>query len=403
MPFAAAIPLITAGIGALGSIFGGRGRTRQNTENTPHYRFPLDPPTDQTSNPLLQGLSNRFRAGGGATSDRAAWESFMREQGYHDGPTGFGGVRARFKPPMPEQAGAGQTGELQQDFMDLLRQQLSRYGESGSGHGGFSIPHVSFNPAHATHAVASLIDMMDKAFQVEPDANLREDIYTRLKSGAQASANDSIRKITDSARNAGVGPNAPWVQQLMSEANQGAAKDSTQGLTDFFDAYIQASLARRAAALGENAQLQTGVNTFNAGQDNQVAMFNSSGQLEAARANQQGAMWEGQLGLEGERVHQGDLDSILRMLQFGLTPQQTGSTQTTTQSGGGNAAAGLTDLASRLLSRYGGGRPDASSGGSSYTYPGGYPYPSVEPPPFDPTVLTDPFHFNTDPGWQLGG
>lgn len=231
-------------------------------------------------------------------------------------------------------------GDMTGAYQDLLRQLMSGIG--GNIHvpgGSIHASQATARHAKATHAEASLIDMLDKAYNERPDADLREDIYGRLSTGARASAANEARSIKDAARLSGAGPNAPWAQSLIAEANRNASKTATQGLTDFYDRYVEAAFARRHGALSTNAELQTGVNTFNAGADNQVSMFNAGADNQVsmfnAGARNQAAGMNAQLNQSAAQLREAirsgrtnDIISLLRLNQPIETTTRTEGTQT---------------------------------------------------------------------------
>lgn len=240
--------------------------------------------------------------------------------------------------------GLGGVRSNLQELLDGMMEDFRSSDSEGPGQGMLSESvhispgHVSAHGYSAAHATASLIDMLDKAYQIEPDANIREDVYSRLRSGATAGADDAIRQIMDSARNSGAGPNAPWVQQLASEARGKANQASTQGLTDFFDSWVQASLARRHEALSTNAGLQTGVNTFNAGETNTARRFSADAQNQASATNAQlsaqAQYWSGLLGNQRAEINNtrrrmtaDDRSRLLELLMGLSQPQVVGYEQ----------------------------------------------------------------------------
>jgi hypothetical protein len=283
--------------------------------------------------------NNNFTQDQAATAENAANLGFYANPPGASGPGWYmGGPGSRQNRPVLDEI--GQAG------LDLLRRLQG--GGGGGGGGGFHIPGgggiSAGGGAHATHAtaehaIASLIDMLDPAYQREPDANLREDIYSRLSSGSRAAAADQIRGINDTARLAGTGPNAPWVRALSARAEREGAQNATQGLTDFFDQFVRDALQRRAGALDTNARLATGVSQFNAGADNDVSMFNAgadnqvsmfnAGQslqasIERARLAQSGAIASGQLALGQGQLAQGQTGQLMAWLQFLLRREQEG-------------------------------------------------------------------------------
>ena len=342
-------------IAAAGHFLGGGGPKKTQT-TTPNLISPLDWWSGQQSQDPHYGLLS--------TPDSF---DLIRQNGGPEGLDLSGGHGLRIHAADPNFQGPDTSAldGLRDKFLSLLEGQIEDFNSSG-GMPNFNIhaPHVSASHMSPSHAQASLIDMLDQAFQAEPNANLREDVYSRLRSGSLAGAEDNIRKIKDSARASGAGVNAPWVQQLSAESMQRANKESTQGLTDFFDSYVTAALGRRASALAQNSVTQTGVNTFNASANNQASAFNASADNAASATNAQlgltGQYYSGMLNNQAEGLHQGQLGDIMRMLQFGLSPIQSGSTTQTSQSGGGGPA--IAELFQQIFDSIRGGGGGLSQG-----------------------------------------
>lgn len=319
-------------------LFGGGGKKTSETTNTPKYVDWFGDPWGAGSQP------NRV-----LDTEKGTWAH-------------------PFKAGDPAAAGPSRLDALRESLLDQLNGQITGLNDPNADpYGGlnFSTPHVgAASHISATHAKASLINMLDQAFQAEPNANLREDVYSRAKSGANAGAEDSIRRLMDSARASGAGPNSPWVQQLSMEAREKAGQQSTQALTDFFDSYVTAALARRAAALGQNSETQTRVNMFNAGADNSASAFNAGADnsVRALQAQLSGDADKvrAQLGYNFASLRDSRQSNILDML-FKLTqPLKVGDTTNTVDSQSNSWATalskGLADIfAAAEKSRAGGG------------------------------------------------
>ena len=229
---------------------------------------------------------------------------------------------------------------LGEEQFGVLQDLLGRYMQDPSGSG--------YGYSGGGAASSAGIDKNDIAYAPEAPGWLREDVYGRMKEGANASANDQIRKVMDSARLAGHGPNDPYVLDQIDKIRRGAASDSTSGLTNFYDQFMQGSLGRRVTADSVNAN---------------VGMNNANLAEQASRRSQSGFQFGAGMGQQNLGNILSLLESMQRPIDHLATINSGGSTTSQYQPGGADIVGGFSGLISKLLDGMNAPKATASFGG----------------------------------------
>lgn len=251
--------LLSAGLGGLGGLFGGR-----KTEMVNPNIWGMNP--QQRTNLADRGYSQMM--GMYASDPDRYW-------GRDSGPGGFSDK--------------------------WLAKAVMGMGPGGMGFGGGGVSSGG-GPAHAT---ASLIDMSDEAMQMLPSERIRQNVVGQLTRSMNAQTSNRIREMTDRRLLGGYG-GGPAAEYLRQQAAREGLANIAEGGAGFESAFSQAAGGRRAMGLQTNAQLGTQTSIANAGfaeaaRARALSASAANAQLGAAGAAQRSQAAQFLLGLGQQR------------------------------------------------------------------------------------------------------